>query len=317
MKRYSSFSVAALLLLVSFHGLLAADQAYPTRPVRVITAEVGGGSDVAARIFAQALTPRLGQQAVVDNRGTLAAVLVARAQPDGYTLLFWGTNVWLTPLMRPSEWDPVRDLAPITQAVSSPNVLVLHPSVAVSTVSDLLALMKARPGQLNCATATAGATSQLAAELFRSMTGANFARIPYKGNGPAINGLLVGETQLMFGTAGSVSGHIKSGRLKAIAVTTTRASALFPNLPTVAATVPGYESTGSWGLFAPIKTPPALIRKLNQESVEALRQNDVREKFAGMGVETVGGTPEQFSSMIKSEIARMGKVIKDAGIRDE
>lgn len=308
-----ALSAAALLMSAT----AACAQNYPVRPIRVISAEAGGGSDFAARVVIEAVSRRLGQQMIVDNRGSNGIAMAAHATPDGYTLLFYGTNVWLGPLMRKESYDPVKDLAPISMAVSSPNVIVVHPALPVKSVSELIALAKARPGQLNYASGGSGATSQLAAELFKSMAEVNIVQIPYRGNGPAVNALLGNEVQLMFGTAASVSPHVKSGRLRAIAITSRQPSALFPDLPTAAAALPGYESTSSWGLFAPAKTPAAYIRKLNQETVLALKQADVKEKFFRVGVETFGTTPEEFRAMIVSEMDKIGKVIKSAGIRDD
>ncbi len=305
--------VAALLLLAGGAGA----QNYPTKPVRVITAEAGGGSDFGARAVAQALSGRFGQQFIVDNRGNTGPSIVAAAQPDGYTLLFYGTNVWLSPLMRKTPWDPLKDFATITLAVSSPNVLVVSPSFSANSVKELIDLAKSRPGALNYASGGAGASSQLAAELFKSMTGTNIVRIAYRGNGPAVTGLIVGEVQLMFGTAASVNAHVKAGRLKALAITSTSPSSLFPGLPTVQSTIPGYESTSRWGLFAPAKLPLTLVKTLNQEAVRGIGQPEIKERFFSVGVETVGSTPEEFRKIIEGEMQRMGKVIKDAGIKEE
>jgi len=203
----------------------------------------------------------------------------------------------------------------LTHCIRSPNVVVAHPSLAAGSIKELIALAKAKPDQLNYGSGATGVPTHLSAELFKSMTGINIVRIPYKGTGPALTGLIGGETQIMFATASAVAPHVKSGRLKALAVTSLESSVLAPGLPTVAATVPGYESESIIGLFVPAKTPAAIIRKLNQESVRILHLPGVKERFFNAGTEAVGNTPEQFAAIIKREISKWGKVIKDAGVR--
>ncbi len=296
-------------------------QAYPDKPIRIVTSDSGGGSDIVARVIAQAVSAPLGQQVVVDNRGggVIAGEIVSRAQPDGYTLIYYGSTLWILPLMRKSvPYDTVKDFAPITLAVSSPNILVVHPSVAAKSVKELIALAKARPGELNYASAAAGTIPHLAAELFKSMAGVDLVRVVYKGTGAALNDLLGGQVQVMFATAPSAAPHVKTGRLRALAMTTAHPSAAFPELPTIAtAGLPGYEAVQVSGMFAPAKTPAAIINRLNQEIVRALNQANVKEKLSSTGVEVVGSSAEQFAAKIKSEIVRMGKVIREAGIRDE
>ena len=301
----------------------ACGQGYPTKPIRLVTAEAGGGNDFAARLIVQGLAGSLGQQMVVDNRGgaggQIAVEIVARAQPDGYTLLLYANNIWLIPLVRSKvPYDPVRDFAPITWAARSPNTVVVHPSLPVKSVEDLIALAKARPGELNYGSGGTGATTHLAVELFKSMTGVNIVRVPFKGNAPALNALIGGQIQLMFATAGSVAPHLKSGRLRALAITSAQPSPLAPGLPTVAAAgLPGYESISIYGVFAPARTSPAIVKRLNEEIVRVLARADVKEKFLASGVESVGSSPELLAATMKSEIARMGKVIRDAGIRED
>ena len=295
--------------------------AFPAKPIRIVTSDAGGGSDVIVRVIAQGITGPLGQQVVVDNRGggVIAGEIVSRSQPDGYTLIYYGSTLWILPLMRKSvPYDTVRDFAPITLAVSSPNVLVVHPTVAAKSVKELIALAKSRPGELNYASAAAGTIPHLAAELFKSMAGVDLMRIVYKGTGAALNDLLGGQVHVMFATAPSAAPHIKTGRLRALAMTSAQPTAAFPDLPTIAtAGLPGYEAVQVSGMFAPAKTPAVIIARVNKEIVSALRLTSVRERLASTGVEAVGSTPEQFAAKIKSEIARMGKVIRDAGIRDE
>ncbi len=299
----------------------AAPQDFPSKPIRMVVSGVAGSSNITARLIAPGLSDMMGQQVVVDGRegGVIVNDLVAKAQPDGYTLLLNGSAMWLLPYMRSNvPYDPVKDFAPVTLAVSAPNILVVHPTVAARTVKEFIALAKAKPGELNCATGNAGTSNHLAAELFKAMTGTNFVRIPYKGAAPAITDLLGGQVQLMFASASSVAAHIKSGKLRALAVSSMHQTPLAPGLPTIAASgVPGYESVAIFGVLAPAKTPVAIVRRLNQEIVRVLGMPDVRERFFNAGSEVVASTPEQFGTAIKYEMSRMGKVIKDAGIRDE
>ena len=301
----------------------AAGQDYPRKPIRLVTAEPGGGNDFAARMVVQGLGGSLGQPMVVDNRGgaggIIAADIVAKAQPDGYTLLLYANNIWIIPLLTSNApFDVIRDFAPITWAAKSPNIMVVHPAVPVKSVEELIARAKARPGELNYGSGGNGSSTHLAAELFKSVAGVNIVRVPFKGNSPALNAMFAGEVHLMIVTAGTVAPHLKSGRLRALAVTSAQPSPLAPGLPTMAASgLPGYESMQIYGVFAPRKTDNAIVKRLNEEIVRVLERAEVKEKFLASGVEPVGSTPQLLASTIKSEIARMGKVIKDAGIRGE
>ncbi|MEQ1776037.1 MAG: tripartite tricarboxylate transporter substrate binding protein [Burkholderiales bacterium] len=309
---------AASLLLTA---ATAVAQRYPDRPVRIVTAEAGGSQDVAARILAVGLTPALGQQVIIDNRasGVIPGEVVARAKPDGHTLLIYAGTFWLQPFVRKSvPYDPVRDFSPITLVVTSPTVLVVHPALPVKTVKDLIALVKARPGELNYAMGSAGSANHLAAELFKSMARVDMLGIGYRGNGPAVNALISGQVQLMFATASSVTPLVKSGRLRALAVASSQPSVLVPELPTVAASgLPGYESISTTGFFAPAHTPALIISRLNRDSVRYLQTTEARERFLAVGAETAGSTPEELAAKVMSEMTRMGKVIRDAGIRAE
>jgi tripartite-type tricarboxylate transporter receptor subunit TctC len=294
-------------------------QGYPSRPVRIVTAEPGGGPDFAARLVAPALAASIGQQVIVDNRGLIAIEMVSKAAPDGYTMLLYGSSIWLMPYLRDHvSWDVMRDFAPVSLAMSAPDMIVVHPSLPVASIRQLIALAKARPGELNYSASSPGATSTLGAELFKSMAHVDITRIQYKGTGPAVNALLGGETQVMFPSASAVTQHVKSGRLRALAVSTERPSPLVPGLPTVAASgVPGYESVAMYGFFVPVKTPDAAVRLLNQGIVRALKTPDISERFLKAGVEPGGGTPEELLAAVKAEIPRLSKVIKDAGIRGD
>lgn len=299
----------------------ASGQNYPVKPVRVVSIGAGGGGDIAARLIAQRLSASLGRQVIVDNRGggLLAGEIVAKAPPDGYTLLSYGSTIWLLPLLQDNvSYDPVRDFAPISLVTRSPNILVVHPSVPAKSTGDLIALARARPGDLNYASGATGAITHLAVELFKSMAGVNFTKVNYKGSGAAANALLAGEVQLMFPSAGTAAPHIRSGRFRALAVTSAEPSALAPGLPTVAASgLPGYEAVAVQGMFAPAGTPASIINRLHREIVQVLNSADVKEKLFNVGIEVVGSSPEQFAAMMKSDMAKWGKVIKDAGIRTE
>ncbi len=297
-------------------------QDYPNKPIRLVTNDaVGGSSDLVARIVSQGLAGRLGQQLIVDNRGggaNISGEIVAKARSDGYTLLVSSGALWTGPLMGQAPYNAVRDFSPIVLTNRSVLLLTMHPSVPVNSVSELIAYCKAKPGELSYASSGNGAASHLAGELFKSMAGVDILRVPYKGAGLATVDLLSGRVQLSFFTATSVIPHIKSGRLTALAVTGAEPSVLFPGLPTIAASgVPGYESTQMYGVFAPAGTPASLVSRLNHEIVQVLGQADVKEKFLNVGSETVGSTPQELAATMKSEINRLGKLIRDAGIRSE
>ena len=294
-------------------------QDYPNKPIRILTAEPGGGPNLISRTIAPGMTSSLGQQVIVDNRGIIAIETAAKAAPDGYTLLVYGSSIWLMPFLRDNvPFDPLRDFSPITLAVSAPNVLVVTPSLPVKSVKELVALAKARPGELNYGTSSPGATSSLAAELFKGMAKVNIVRINYKGTGQALTAAISGEVQLMIPTAGGVAPHLKSGKLRGLAVTSAYPSPLLPGLPTVSASgLPGYESVAVYGVFAPGNTPMAIVNRLNQEIVRTLNDVEVKHRFLNVGVEVVASSPDVMTKTMKSEMVRMGKVIKDAGIRGE
>ena len=286
--------------------------AYPAKPVRIVTAPPGGANDLTARLIAQGIARPLGQQVIVDNRPTAVnGQIVYQAPADGYTLLLAASSFTIGSLMQETPYDVVRDFAPITLAASSPGVIVVHPSVPVKRINELIALAKARPGALNYASGAIGSASHLAAVLFKSMAGVNIARINYKGAGPAITDLIAGHVQVMFSTASGVTSHIKSGRLRALAVTSSKPSALAPGLPTAAASgVPGYESITMLGLFTQAKTPEAIIVRLHHEIVQALKQPEIQQKFLESGTEVVGSSPQEFLSAIQNELSIWRKMLK-------
>jgi len=312
--------VCCALLALPVYG-----QDYPRRPVRLIVPfPPGGGNDIVARAVAQELGKSLGQQFVVDNRagagGAIGAELAARSPADGYTLFLGGvgSHVVNPSLHAKLSYDPIRDFAPVTLIASAPAVLVVHPSVQAASVVELTALAKANPGKLNYASNGNGSSAQLAAVLFESMAGVRMTHVPYKGVSQALVDLMSGEVQLMFGTIVAISPHIKAGRLRALAVTGKSRSGLLPEVPTLAeAGLPGYEA-GSWyGILAPAGTPGAIVARLNAEINHAMRQPEVRERLAAEGAETIGGTPEEFALHIKAELARTGRLMREAGIRME
>lgn len=297
----------------------ASGQAYPSRPIRMVTSGIGGGTDFAARLVAQGITTGLGQQIIIDNRqaGAIQGEIVAKALPDGYTLLFAGSDFWTFPLLQKVRYDPVRDFAPISIATSSPNILVVHPSLPAKSISELIALAKSKPGALNYGSSVTGTSTHFAAELFKSTAGVDIVRIGYKSGGLALNAVVAGEVQMYFAVAGSaLTPLIQAGRLRALAVTSAQPSALAPGLPTVAASgLPGYEISAIQSVFAPAKTPPAIINRLNQEIVQFLLKPETKERLLNAAVEVIGSTPQQLADTVKSSMSRLGNVIKDAGIR--
>jgi tripartite-type tricarboxylate transporter receptor subunit TctC len=297
----------------------ACSQEYPARPIRVVTGSVGSSADLIARLIAQDIAGPLGQQVIVDSRsgGVVPGQMVASAVADGYTLLLFGGTIWLGSFFEKFPFDPLKDLAPIVLTSEQTNILVVHPSLPVKSVKDLIGLANARPGALNCAMGGKGGAAYLAAELFKAMANVNIVSVPFKGVGPAVTGVIGGEVQLMFSTAGSVEAHVKSGRLRALAVTSAQPSVLVPGLPTVAATVPGYSSVGNHAMFAPAKTPARIVERLNREIVRALSQPDLRQKLLKIGIEPLGGSPDQLAAYLQSEITRLGSALKNAGVHPE
>jgi tripartite-type tricarboxylate transporter receptor subunit TctC len=310
----SRFAASVVCVGMAAFGTSApAQDKFPSKVIRIVTAAPGSNHDWGARLVAHELTPRINQRVIVENRGSISTEYVAKEAPaDGYTLLFYGAYTWLQPLLQKVNWDPVADLAPITLAISSPNVLVVHPSLPVKSVKDLVALARTRPGQLNYAAGGGGSTPHIAAELFKYMAKVDITRVNYKGSGPSMIGLLTGETQLMFAALGPVMPHVKAGKMRAIAVTTPKRTQLTPELPTVAETLPGYASEAAIGLFAPRRTPPAIMSYLNREVVQALKASDPQKIF-NAGVHVVANSPEEFGTFIKSDMAKMGEVMKGAG----
>jgi tripartite-type tricarboxylate transporter receptor subunit TctC len=255
---------------------------------------------------------------VVENRAIIGVEVVAKAPPDGYTLLHYTNVLWLMPLFRDGvPWEPLRDFSPITLTMTQPNIVAVHPSLPVTSIKGLIALAKARPGELNYASSSTGASNHVAAELFKSMAGVSIQRVNYKGGGPAVHDLIAGNVQVMFGSAGTVVPHTRSGRLRALAVTSPEPTILAPGLPTVAAAgLPGYESVQLAGVFAPARTPDAIINRLHKEISLVLQRSEVKDRLFSYGIQATPSTPGEFAGTIKSEMARMDKVIKASGLRE-
>ncbi len=304
-----------MLGLTCVTGAPAFTQTYPTKPIRVITSPAGGGNDFPARLIARALTAPLGQQLIVDNRPTvLLADIVSKAPPDGHTLLVTGSAHWIGPLFEKVTYDPIRDFAPITLIDRAPSVLVVHPSMPVKSVRQLVALAKSRPGQLNFSVGGPGTSNFIAAIMFNHMAGVNVVRIPYKGTGPALAAVMTGEVHAMFGSAGGAAPHVKSGRLRALAVGSAQPSALAPELPTLEASgLPGFISEALHALFAPAGTPPPIVMRLNQEVTRYLQSPEGRDIFLKAGIEPAPGSPEQLTAIMRSEVSRIEKVLKATG----
>ena len=302
-------------------GALAQD--WPAKPIRFIAPNLPGGpTDILARLVGQKLAESLGQPVVIDNRagaaGNIGTEAAAKSPPDGYTLVTgnnatFGANV---SLYKRLGFDPVRDFTPVVLVATQPNILVVHPSLPVASVKELVALAKARPGQLNYSGSGMGAAAHLAAELFKSMTATSIVHIPYKSAAPALTDLIAGETQLMFATSLSVMPHIKANRVRALGVTTARRSRFLPDLPTIAeAGVPGFEASTWHGVLVPAGTPGAIVDRLSTEINRALQLADVRERLAAMGAEVAGGTPKEFADHIQREIPKWAKLIKSIGVQ--
>ncbi|MGZ5719189.1 MAG: Bug family tripartite tricarboxylate transporter substrate binding protein [Burkholderiales bacterium] len=304
-----------LLALAGSAALAQAPQPYPAKVIRIVTSAPGSNNDWGARLVGEAISPALGQRVIVENRGGLAVDVVAKSAPDGYTLLFYGPAAWTQHLFRETSVDPIRDLAPITMAMVSPIVLVVHPSLPVKSVKALIALARSRPGDLNYASGTLGATPFLAGELFKYMAKVNIVRIAYKGTGPSMIGVMSGEAHLMFPGAGSVWSHIEGGRLRALGVASAKPSPLTPGLQPIALTVPGYESTSNIAFFAPAKTAQAIVDRLHQEIVKAIHRPDMKEMLLRGGVEPLGSTPKELGDYVQMDLDRITKMLAATGYK--
>ena len=321
MQHAKRVGVALFLCNVSTAALAA--ESYPVRPVRlVVPFAPGGPSDIIGRFLAQKLTETLGQSVVVDNRGSAGGIvgfeIAAKAVPDGYTLLLGGgSGLTQNPsLYLKLPYDAIRDLQPITQLTNGANLLSVHPSVQAKSVQDLIALAKAKPGQINFA--SAGTGNRLASELFKIQAGLDIVNVPYKGTGQAITDLVGGQVQMMMINTIAALPQVKAGKLRGLAVTTLKRSTVLPETPTMAESgLPAFEVNSWHGFFGPAKLPPSMVARLNADMVKILNSPEVKERFASVGVEPVGSSPQELAAYIRSETAKWAKVIKQAGIKPE
>jgi len=294
---------------------------YPDRPVRLIVGfPPGGAADILGRIAAQRLTEGLGQQVVVDNRGgaggLIATETAARGNPDGYTLLFTSIPHVINPhLYRKVAYDAIKDFAPVVQFVAVPLMMVSNTSFPVKSVKDLIAIAKAKPGQVNFASAGGGSSSHLAMELFKSLSGTQMNHIPYKGTGPLITDLIAGQVSVTIASAVPLSPQVKAGKLRGLAVTGPKRSPSFPDLPAIAETVPGYEVVNWFGILAPAGTPPAIVARLTKEFNAGLASPELKGRLASQGADVAGGTSEAFAKVIRADFAKWAKVVKESGAK--
>lgn len=302
----------------------ATAQSYPVKPIRIVAPfPPSGGTDLFARALAQKLGAVFGQQVIVDNRsgagGMIGSDMVARAAPDGYTLLVTSSSSHsIAPhLTRKPPYDPLRDFAPVIAIASAPNLLVVHPSLPVRSVKDLIDLAKARPGSINYASNGSGTLSHLTGELFKLQTGTNLVHIPYKGGPPAVIDLVAGQVSVLFTAIPTAVTQVRAGRLRAVAVTGLKRVDPVKDVPTVAETLPGFESSQWWGMFAPPGTPVEIVERLNGEVARMLVDADVKARFANEGAEASGGSPREFAAYMKADYEKWARVVKEAGIRPE
>lgn len=294
--------------------------AYPVKPIRLIVPLAPGGpSDILGRAMAQKLTEVMKQTVFVDNRpgagGTLGADITAKSPPDGYTMILVSTSYAINASLYPKlPYDTLKDLAPVTMLASAPYIFAVHPALPVRSMKELIALAKSRPGQLNYASGGSGTGPHMAMELLKLKTGINIVHIPYKGAGPALIDLIAGHVQAQCVNMIAGLPHVKSGKLRALAVSTARRSAAAPDIPSVADAVPGFDESGQHGIMVPAGTPREIVARLNQEIVRVLQSPEVRDRLAGEGAAIVGNTPEQFAAVIRSDVEKWAKLIKSLGI---
>ena len=296
-------------------------QQYPTKPLRIIVMNTpGSGADIVTRLVAAKMSESLGQQVVVDNRagasGNIGSEIAARAAPDGYTLaMITSQQPNVVALFDKLPYDLVNDFAPISLLAAAPYFLIVNPAVTATSVKELIALAKSKPGSLSYGSAGSGSAPHLATEVFKSMTGINLLHVPYKGTTPALTDTMAGQIQLTVLVAPLVLPAVKAGKVRALGVTSSKRTALAPEIPTVAETVPGYEWSGWYGLVAPAKTPAAIIAQLNAQQNQAIKGAEFKERLAGVGAEPIGSTPQEYGAHIKAQLAKMKLAIKLAGVK--
>jgi tripartite-type tricarboxylate transporter receptor subunit TctC len=322
-RRFVSL-LGAMLLGVTALGAAEAQQNYPVRPIRlVVPSSPGGGTDITARIIAPRLSEYLGQQIVIENRagaGTMiGGEVVARAAPDGYTLLMGISTLAINPAMyRKVPYDALKDFVPISQVVALPNMLVTHPSLPVKSVKELVSFARARPGQINFASAGVGTSPHLSMELFLSMAGVKMVHVPYKGSGQGVIDLLAGHVSVMTPSIFTALGYARASRLRALGVTSAKRASGAPDVPTIAeAGVPGYEAVQWFGVLAPAGTPPAIVTRLHKEIVRTIRAPEISQKLVSDGADPVGSSPEEFAAFLRSETTKWARVAQEVGIKPE
>jgi tripartite-type tricarboxylate transporter receptor subunit TctC len=316
------YTLAVVVALFAACNQGAVAQSWPAKPIRlVVPFPAGGPTDIVSRTMAQKLTEELGQQVIVDNRGGAGGIIgteqVAKSAPDGYTLLM-GTigGIAVAMSLQPNRgYDSLRDLAPVTQSVTVTNILVVHPTVPAHNVKELLAIAKARKGGLNYASSGNGTVTHLAGELFKLLGKVDITHVPFKGGAPAMTALLSGEVDMSYENSLVILPHVKSGKVRALAVTGARRSRLMPELPTIAETLPGYDASGWYGLFVPAATPKAIVTRLNAASVKVLHKPQVIERLSSQGAEPIGNTPDEFAKFVRSEIDKWAHLVKTAHMR--
>ena len=305
----------------SAHAQTTSSAAYPSKPIRIIVPFAPGGpNDILGRLIAQRFTETWGQQAIVENRAGAGTIIgtdvVAKAPPDGYTLLITSTSTATTPsLVKKLPYDTLRDLAPVVLMAASPNLLVVHPSLPAKSVKELIAVAKARPGEVAFGSGGNGTSTHLAGEILRVRSGAKMVHVPYKGAGPSTVGVLSGEVSWMFGSILPLMPYMKAGRLRALGVSSLKRASVLPEVPTVAESLPGFEASPWHGVSVPAGTPRDIVAKLNQEIARILNAPDVRSRMAAEGTEILTGTPEQFGAFMKADVEKWAKVIREAGIQ--
>ena len=312
--------IAAVLLALS---VPAAAQDYPTKPIRlIIPFPPGGSNDVVGRMIALQLGERLGRQVIVDNRGGAGGIIgteaASKAAPDGYTLLIISIAHAVSPWLYKLQYDPIKSFVPVSILASGPNVLVVHPSLGVHSVTELIALAKEKPGQLNYASAGIGSFQHLGGELFKLTAGINMVHVPYKGGGPAMTDVLGGYTKIMFSSMVQTTPFVLNGQLRALGTSGARRNPALPDVPTIAeAGLPGYEATNWWGIVAPAGTPPEIVEKLHTEIAAVQESPKTKEQFAAQGADIVQMTSAEFGTFIEKEINKWERVVKEAGIKAE
>ena len=325
MRRIGLVLSVTLAASVSHSSCAADGETYPNRPIRLIAPFVPGGpTDIIARVVAQKMGDNLKQTVVVDNRGgaggSVGMQLAAASAPDGYKLVLGSSgNLAVNPALEPNlPYHPLRDFQPITQTTSGPQILVVPVSLQAKSVQEFIALAKAKPGQLNYASGGSGTTTHLGVELFKMAAGVNIVHVPYKGTGQALTDVMTGQVQMMMSSALPALPHVKSGKLRGLAVTSAKRAAAYPELPTLSESgLPGFETTSWHGMLLPAKTPKGLSERVHAELVKVLTAPDVKERFAGLGMDTVASTPAQFSTYIRSESQKWEKVIRTIGIKSQ